>query len=342
MTSGNILTVWLLLISIGNVYSQTQPDKLLLKDFRPHSIYKIPVTENRKKDIPVIDMHSHAYANTEAELKSWVNMLRQKGVKKTIILSGATGSKFDSIQNIYSRYGDLFEVWCGFDYTGFGTEAWPEAGLKELNRCFEIGAKGIGELGDKGLGEIYSHPVKGYGIHIDDKNLQPLLKRCGELKMPVSIHVAEPRWMYEPMDSTNDGLMNASIWQVDKSQKGFRSYNELVTSLESAVRSNPETIFIACHFANCENDLSVIGMLLDRYPNLYADIAARYAETAVIPRYMKMFYQQHSRKLLYGTDMGMDSSMYNTTFRILETSDEHFYETELFNYHWACNGFDLD
>ncbi len=61
-----------------------------------------------------------------------------------------------------------------------------------------------------------------------------------------------------------------------------------------------------------------------------------------IPRYMKTFYTKHQKKLLYGTDMGMDLRMYHTTFKILETADEHFYRVELFNYHWALYGFDLD
>ena len=33
--------------------------------------------------------------------------------------------------------------------------------------------------------------------------------------------------------------------------------------------------------------------------------------------------------------------MYRVTFRILESSDEHFYETGQFGYHWALNGFGL-
>ena len=40
--------------------------------------------------------------------------------------------------------------------------------------------------------------------------------------------------------------------------------------------------------------------------------------------------------------MGFEKSMYETTFRILETNDEHFYNIELFNYHWPLYGFGLD
>jgi hypothetical protein len=40
--------------------------------------------------------------------------------------------------------------------------------------------------------------------------------------------------------------------------------------------------------------------------------------------------------------MGMNTEMYRTTFRILETEDEHFYEHDLFSYHWPLNGYGLE
>ena len=40
------------------------PETILLKDYRPESIYKIPVTKIAKAKFPIIDMHSHPYAKT--------------------------------------------------------------------------------------------------------------------------------------------------------------------------------------------------------------------------------------------------------------------------------------
>jgi hypothetical protein len=37
----------------------------------------------------------------------------------------------------------------------------------------------------------------------------------------VNIHVADPIWMYEKMDSTNDGLMNAYEWKIDLSKPAY-------------------------------------------------------------------------------------------------------------------------
>jgi hypothetical protein len=74
--------------------------------------------------------------------------------------------------------------------------------------------------------------------------MKPLLEKCAELHMPVSIHVAEDAWMYENADSTNDGLMNAGTWKVDMSKKGILDHDQLVTTLENAVKNNPKTFLL--------------------------------------------------------------------------------------------------
>ncbi|MEX0290520.1 MAG: amidohydrolase family protein [Flavobacteriaceae bacterium] len=330
-----------LLLTLVFPFSAIGQEDLLLKDFAPVSIYNTAKTTIEKAKYPVTDVHTHPYAKTEMEIAEWVQTMDKAGIEKSIVLTYTTGKEFDSIYAVYSKYEDRFEIWCGFDYTGYEEEGWSDRAIKELERCKEVGARGVGELGDKGAGLFYSKPTEAKGMHIDDPRMQPLLKRCGELGMPVSIHVADPYWMYLPMDRHNDGLMNAYTWKIDTTREGLLLHQELVNSLEKAVKNNPNTVFIACHLANCSHDLSIIGGLLDRNPNLFAEIGARYAELAPIPRHVNAFFEKYQDKLLYGTDMGMSSSMYQTTFRILESKDEHFYIRDLFSYHWPLNGLDL-
>ncbi|MER3373080.1 MAG: amidohydrolase family protein [Allomuricauda sp.] len=328
-------------IGLG-IFTVSAQENILLKDYRPKSVYNIQKTSVTKAKYPVVDVHSHPYASSDEEIREWIKTMDAKGVEKTLILSYQTGEKFDSIYKVYSKYGDRFEVWCGFDYSGYDEKGWSKKAIKELERCFKMGAKGVGELGDKGLGLSYSGPSPAPGMHINDPRMQPLLKRCGELGMPVNIHVAEPIWMYEPIDNQNDGLMNAENWKIDTTEPNILLHFELIKTLEEAVANNPGTTFIACHYANCSYDLNILAGLFDNYKNLYADISARYAEASPTPRATSAFYKKYQDRLLYGTDMGMDASMYETTFRILETADEHFYEHDLFGYHWALNGLDLD
>ena len=332
----------IILLLLGSLpFFTIAQDKLLLKDFEPVSIYNTKKTHILKAKYPVTDVHTHPNAQSESEIQQWISTMDQAGIEKSIVLTYATGKAFDSIYKMYSKYGDRFEIWCGFDYTGYNDKGWSSKAVKELERCFELGAKGVGELGDKGAGLFYSKPTKAPGMHVDDPRMKPLLKKCGELGMPVSIHVADPYWMYLPMDKNNDGLMNAFTWKIDTTNDDLLLHTALVKTLENAVRDNPGTIFIACHLANCSHDLSIIGKLLDKYPNLFAEIGARYAELAPIPRHAKSFFEKYQDRLLYGTDMGMSSSMYQTTFRILESNDEHFYIKEHFSYHWPLYGLDL-
>lgn len=333
--------LFVLIMMLSLSFSFGQENEILLKEYDPVSLYKIPRTFPVKAKFPVIDVHSHPYAKSESEIKKWVETMDEAGIEKTILLTYQTGQSFDSIYDLYSKYEDRFEIWCGIDYTGYNEPGWTKKAIKELVRSYNKGARGVGELGDKGKGLSYSQPTAAKGMHIDDDRMSPLLKKCGELGMPVNIHVAEPFWMYQPIDKHNDGLMNAKKWQIDTTKMNILGHAALLKTLENAVGNNPNTTFIACHFANSSYDLSILGNLLDKYPNLYADISARYAETAPIPRRVKKFFIKYQDRLLYGTDMGLSPLMYTTTFRILETEDEHFYQKDLFSYHWALNGFGL-
>ena len=337
----HVFVLFTLLVSLSLSAAGQEANDLKLKDYRPVSIYKTPQTKVEKAKYPIIDFHSHDYPKTDAEVDQWVKTMNEVGIAKSIILSYATGAAFDSVVDKYARYKDRFDIWCGFDYTGLDQPGWEKRAVAELVRCHQKGAKGVGELGDKGLGEFYSRPTPGWGMHIDNPRMQALIKKCGELHMPISIHVAEDAWMYQTPDATNDGLMNAAKWQVDQSKKGIIGHDALIQTLENAVRHNPQTTFIACHLANTCSDLSQLANLFDKYPNLYADIAARYGELAPIPRYVHAFMEKYSNRLVYGTDMGTAKDMYQTTFRILESADEHFYEHDRFSYHWPLYGLAL-
>jgi uncharacterized protein len=334
-----IISAMVLSPGLDRAMAQTAPEDILLRDYRPVSIYKIPVTEVRQARYPVIDVHSHPYAGSLEAVDQWVRNMDSVNVERTVILTYSVGERLDSLMSVYGRYPDRFEVWCGLDLANHLEPGFTQRAVAELERCKEIGGKGIGEMSDKGWG-LRSGTVTGHGMHLDDPLLQPVLKRAGELGLPINIHVADPIWMYMPMDSTNDGMMNALKWRLDN-RPDIVGHSGMVDILERAVSGNPETTFIAVHFANLSYDLERLAAMLDKYPNLYADISARYAETATIPRFMRDFYIRYQDRLLYGTDMGYNPGMYRTTFRILETADEHFYAHELFSYHWALNGFDL-
>src|SRR5262249_54207025 len=120
---------------------QVPPEQVLLKDYGPHSIFKIPETRVEKARYPVIDMHSHNYAATDADIEQWVKTMDEVGLEKTVILSGNVGPKFDQVLARYGKFPGRFEVWCGVDYAGFNQPGYGPAAIAELERCRAAGAK---------------------------------------------------------------------------------------------------------------------------------------------------------------------------------------------------------
>ena len=52
----------------AKIDDKATPDTLLLKDFRPTSIYNIPKSHVTRARFPVLDVHSHVYAKTPARV----------------------------------------------------------------------------------------------------------------------------------------------------------------------------------------------------------------------------------------------------------------------------------
>lgn len=325
-----------------------EANAILLKDFRPQSIYRVPRTEVTRARYPAIDVHTHDYAKTPAEVDQWVAAMDAANITRSVVLTFATGDDFAALVERYGRHPGRFELWCTFDFQGCDEPGWSARAVAELERCHRLGARGVGELIDKGMGfrplatraSVAALIGETMGPHIDDPRLKPLLEKCADLGMPVNVHVAEDAWMYLPPDAHNDGLMNAAKWRVDLGRPGILDHERLIATLEGAVRDNPRTTFIACHLANCCADLARLGRLLDAHPNLHADISARYGEIAPIPRTARAFFEKYRTRLLYGTDYNFGGRFYPLSFRILETADEHFYD-ERIRYHWPLHGLDL-
>ena len=106
--------------------------------------------------------------------------------------------------------------------------------------------------------------------------MDPVFERCGQLGMPVNIHVADPIWMYEPMDNRNDGLMNAFHWRLDN-QPDIVGHSGMIDILERTVKKHSSTTFIACHFANLDYDLERLGRYSKDIPTC----------TPILPRDMR-------------------------------------------------------
>ena len=65
----------LVLSVLSDLIAQTPPEQIFLKDYRPKSVYKVPQSNVAKAKYPVIDMHSHPYAKSPADIARWVDTM---------------------------------------------------------------------------------------------------------------------------------------------------------------------------------------------------------------------------------------------------------------------------
>lgn len=327
------------------------PDRLLLKDWRPRSIYKIPVTEVTKARYPVIDVHNHGVESAD-RTREIVKSMDATGVERAVIFAG-TGrpEEFERARAMYSGYPERFDLWCQFDLRGVNDPDFGPGALKALEECHRLGARGVGELHDKGRGldaSVGTEPrswhkpaeFNGPGPHPDDPRMDPLFAKCAQLGMPVNIHMADPIWTYLPMDSHNDGYMTAYHWRLDD-KPNLLGHDGLMESLERTLEKHRGTTFIACHLANLDYDLTHLGLMLDRNPNLNVDFAARMAEISTIPRFASQFFLKYQDRIAFGTDFTYSPGELRSMFRTLETFDEHYYFEDYLDYKWPLYGLGL-
>lgn len=330
----------LLLFNLG--FAQTSPrgavppSKLMLKNYRPNSLFAVPRETVRKARFDVIDFASDPGISTAGQVAGWVKSMDSSGVEEAVVLTGVSGKKFDSSAAVYSHYPKRFVLFCGLDLSGYNKPGFEKRVLEALGKCKQAGAKGVGELTDISRGLVPGRP---YGIHIDDPKMNPILDECAKLEMPVYIRVGQPQWFYESMDSANDGLMAA---YRNRFRMGWDlNLNQELSHLAHALANHPRTVFIVYGFGNEVTDLARLGKLFDKYPNLYASTSGAFAQIAAIPRYAKRFIEKYRKRILYGTSLKPGDRSYSVTYTILETTDEHFYEIDLLGYHWPLYGLGL-
>ncbi|MGW8181565.1 MAG: amidohydrolase family protein, partial [bacterium] len=281
-------------------------------------------TKVPQASVPAIDVHAHVYARTPAEVKEWVETMDTVGIEVTVVLTGATGERFDQLVELYLKpYPDRFQLYCGVDTDDLEAADYSEKAVQELVRCYEKGARGVGEVSDKGwgIGGSSDEPMpQEKRLHPDDPRLDSFWDKCAELKIPVNLHIADHPSCWKPLGPN---------WERTPDFQGFNlygkdvpSYEELLASRDRMLAKHPKTTYIFCHLSNQGNDLASLARMLNQFPNAYVDVSARDYELARQPRYAVAFLKRYKDRIVFGTDMGREQQMYEGWWRVLESADE--------------------
>ena len=322
---------------------------LELSQFAPKSMLQVHESHVPRSKFPLIDFHTHisnsaksvrgvslasarTYSSTPKEL---LEVMDRKNIRAMVNLTGGYGAGLSDVIAKYDRaYPGRFYSFTEPCYERFKEPNYPRMQADLIEQAHQQGARGLKILKTLGL-YLRENITSGQLVKIDDPRFDPMWDACGQLNMPVAIHVSDPVAFFTPTDRFNERyeeLNNHPDWSFYG--KDFPSNAELLAARNRVFARHPKTRFVGLHVGNFSEDLANVGEDLDRYPNMSADIAARIGELGRQPRTARKFIEKYQDRVLFGTDATphgdrfpqqvFGDRLYEIYYRFLETDDEYF------------------
>ncbi|MBK8027909.1 MAG: amidohydrolase family protein [Chloroflexi bacterium] len=158
----------------------------------------------------------------------------------------------------------------------------------------------------------------------DDPRLDVIWATAGELKLPITIHIADPVAFFDPVDNTNERweeLHDNVDWQFPSPP--FPTFLTIVNGLAAAVARHPKTTRVGAHVGCYAENLMWVGALLDRCPN-FCGHQRTHGRIGSPTLFCTTLFLKYADRILFGTDRPVDENTYPTYYRFLETDDEYF------------------
>lgn len=319
-TIGQIL--FMLLIIPGFLRAQADKGDLRLLDWEPVSQLVVKETHILKPKYPVIDIHNHLgdLENTEKYLEE----MDKAGVWMCVSLDANSKDDFftEHLKVSQKVAADRFLVFFRPDFDRIDE---PDFGTREaerLEKAVKMGARGLKIAKNLGL---TVRDKTGKLVPVDDPRIDPIWAKCGELGIPVMIHVSDPKAFFTPVDKYNeryDELGAHPNWAFFGDE--FPSKEEILAQRNRVIARHPHTIFIGAHMGTLPEELHIVGNWLNLYPNFYVDIDARISDLGRQPYTARKFMIDYQDRILFGTDTEPNAEAYRIYYRFLETDDEYF------------------
>ena len=290
--------------------------ELRLRDYRPLPRLRVPEHLVPRASVPVIDAHAHlgrwlSGVWAAPDVGALLGVMDACNVAAIVNLDGRWGDELEDNLERYDRaHPGRFATCAHLDWRLLAEPGPTERLVGSLRQSAAAGARGLKVWKDLGL---HVRDELGDLVMPGDPRLSDVWDIAGELGIPVLIHTGDPAAFFDPLDERNERLEelleHPDWWFGDRERSP--SFERLLDAFEGLVAAHPRTAFV--------------GRMLDAYPNLSVDIAARIAELGRQPRAARALIERHAGRVLLGTDeVPPTAEAYATHFRFLETEDEHF------------------
>jgi predicted TIM-barrel fold metal-dependent hydrolase len=327
----------------------TRPAAITLPEYEPKSMLQVHETQVDRARFPLIDIHTHIsvaakaengvelvperqYLGTPQELMA---VMDRKNIRAMVNLTGGYEKGLtETVAKYDSAFPGRFYTFTEPSYSRFKEPNYPSLQAQAIEQAHRDGARGLKILKTLGL-YLRENITSGTLVKIDDPRFDPMWDTCGQLGMPVAIHISDPAAFFTPTDRFNERyeeLNNHPDWSFYGHD--FPSNAELIEARNRMFARHPKTHFIVLHVGNFSENLQNVAENLDRFPNMTVDIAARIGELGRQPRTSRKFFDKYQDRILFGTDATphgdefpqqvFNDKLYEIYYRFLETDDEYF------------------
>jgi predicted TIM-barrel fold metal-dependent hydrolase len=312
------------------------------EEYNPPSTLVVPEHPVTKAKYPFIDVHNHQFSMPTQNLSELVSEMDKLNMAVMVNLSGrGRGSDehlHNALKNVHDNYPNRLIVFTNIRLTGIDAPDWTTKTVQQIRDDVKAGANGLKIYKSQGMTNTDS---SGNRIKIDDARLDPVWAVCGELGIPVLIHSADPKQFWQPYDENNERWLELKTHPRRKrDDNNPASWQTIIDEQHNIFKKHPSTTFINAHLGWYANDLQTLGKLMDKYPNMNAEIGAVIAELGRQPRAAKAFLTKYQDRVMFGKDSWHPEEYY-TYFRVLETADEYFPYYKKYHAYWKMYGLDL-
>ncbi len=303
---------------------------MLLREYRPKSEAVTSAHHYDKPRFEVIDIHTHMGKlllgpdyDVQYGTSQFIERLKSVGVTRLCNMDGFWGDEFDRMLRKTAGYEDRIFNFIWIDCSCIDEPDFSSSVRRHIEESVRKGARGIKMWKDISL---ETKDKSGRYLRTDDERFNTVYDTAAELGIPILIHIADPVAFFRPVDKYNERyeqLIAHPEWSFCQPYR--YSFNELMEMQDNMIERHPHTTFIVAHFGSYSENLAHVGQRLDRYQNMYVDIAARIDELGRVPYSARDFFIRYKDRILFGSDCTpLSYGEHQTAYRFLESRDEYF------------------
>ncbi len=278
------------------------------------------------EDFSIIDCHVHTWMlredleqrTSEKQGEALMEVIREGELSQMYIFDSYTHTPL----YIKARYPGTIYAGGFAPWTGSTAQLpdvdWPTY----IPRLIKLGYDGIGEMGSKPV-------TRDRHVPLDSSYYEGFWESCEEFRFPVLCHVGDvDDFWHEELTPGWAKERGWGYWDGD-----YPTLEELYCEIENVLFEHPDLKITFCHFLFLSPHLELADEFLGTYPNANLDLSLGVELMYNISRRRddyREFFIRHDDRILFGTDIGMSTTLPQHLARIhllrtfLET-DREFY-----------------